>query len=44
MQGAQACLLASRSLGMRRALKYVGMSKDEAQHLRWTFYEAVKHV
>ena len=27
---------------MRRTLKYVGMTKDEAQHSRWNFYEVVK--
>ena len=25
-------------------LQYVGMTKDEAQRRRWTFYEAVKYV
>jgi hypothetical protein len=33
---------ARESLGMRRTYKYVGMTKDEAQRSRWTFYEAVK--
>jgi len=32
---------AHESLGMRRTQKYVGMTKDEAQRCRWTFYEAV---
>ena len=32
---------ARESLGMRRTYKYVGMTKDEAQRSRWTFYEAV---
>jgi hypothetical protein len=32
---------ARESLGMRRTVKYVGMTKDEAQRSRWTFYEAV---
>ncbi len=31
MQGARTCLLASRSLGMRRTYQYVAMTKDEAQ-------------
>jgi hypothetical protein len=35
---------ARESLGMRRTYKYVGMTKDEAQRSRWTFYEAVKIV
>ncbi len=42
MQGARTCLLASRSLGMRRTQQYVAMIKDEAQRRSWTFYEAVK--
>ncbi len=29
-------------LGMRRTCEYVGMTKDEAQRSRWTFYEVVK--
>ena len=33
---------ARESLGMRRTYKYVGMTKDEAQRSRWTFYEAIK--
>jgi hypothetical protein len=33
---------ARESLGMRRTYRYVGMTKDEAQRSRWTFYEAVK--
>ena len=33
---------ARESLGMRRACPHVAMTKDEAQHRRWTFYEAVK--
>jgi hypothetical protein len=35
---------ACESLGMRRTNKYVGMTKDEAQRSRWTFYEAVKFL
>ena len=31
-----------KALGMRRTWRYVGMTKDEAQHNRWTFYEVVK--
>jgi len=27
---------------MRRTYRYAAMTKDEAQHSRWTFYEAVK--
>ena len=34
---------ARESLGMRRTYKYVGMTKDEAQRCRWTFYEAVNY-
>ncbi len=30
---------ARESLGMRRTKWYVGMTKDEAQRSRWTFYE-----
>jgi len=30
-----------KSLGMRRTYEYVGMTKDEAQRSRWTFYEVV---
>ena len=30
-----------KSLGVRRTQKYVGMTKDEAQRSRWTFYEVV---
>ena len=26
---------------MRRTYRYTAMTKDEAQHSRWTFYEAV---
>jgi len=26
---------------MRRTYRYAAMTKDEAQHSRWTFYEAV---
>jgi hypothetical protein len=29
-------------LGMSRTLRYVGMTKNEAQHSRWTFYEVIK--
>jgi hypothetical protein len=25
---------------MRRTYRYAAMTKDEAQHSRWTFYEA----
>ena len=35
---------ARESLGMRRTYKYVGMTKDEAQRSRWTFYEAVNFI
>jgi hypothetical protein len=31
---------ARESLGMRRTYRYAAMTKDEAQHSRWTFYEA----
>ena len=34
---------ARESLGVRRTYKYVGMTKDEAQHSRWAFHEAVKY-
>jgi len=30
-----------KSLGVRRTQKYVGMTKDEAQRSRWTFYKVV---
>ena len=32
---------ARESLGVRQTYKYVGMTKDKAQHNRWTFYDAV---
>jgi len=35
---------ARKSLGIRRTTKYVGMTKDEAQRSRWTFYEAVSSL
>ena len=31
---------ARESLGMRRTYRYAAMTKDEAQHSRWTFYKA----
>jgi hypothetical protein len=33
---------ARESLGTRRTCEYVAVTKYEAQHRRWTFYEAVK--
>ena len=35
---------ARESLGMRRTEAYVGMTEDEAQRSRWTFYEVVFFV
>ena len=35
---------ARKSLGMRRTHKYAAVTEDEAQHRRWTFYEAVKKL
>jgi len=35
---------ARKSDGMRRTYLYAAMTEDEAQHRRWTFYEAVKLV
>jgi hypothetical protein len=35
---------ARESLGMRRTVKYVGMTKDEAQRSRWAFYEVVNFL
>jgi len=32
---------ARESLGMSRTYKYAAVTKDEAEHRRWTFYEAV---
>jgi len=33
---------AHESLGTRRTQVYVGVTKDEVQRSRWTFYEVVK--
>ena len=30
------------SLGTRRTQVYVGVTKDEVHHSRWTFYEGAK--